>query len=336
MNIVRCTNDQHFLAVRQQEINYLADFLKNLDDINEKVGNEGLYESLSMVWIHLQYCSDSILGSLKRKFNLERVGQYLEDKNLVFLPVDNCSNSWKSLLDSNECLKSCPNIFPHNRNLSLIQQFNQLSDKIDEAFNYLQLALSKGFELRRSVVNSLTNIQTFDDVHSTSFYIEAEKIGLFIVLDNKKELTFFETDEKCLVKTVKLRLSNAIKGSIDVIFQHIQFYNENTLSILLNSQASTKNSTHFMQFPVVKLREIAIPYSNGDHMRVIDVLELVDESIIKQIEGIDGYRIAVSGPRKVSSILSNSKKSIKIYEMEIDEDDEELLETSSQNATIDC
>lgn len=30
-------------AVRQQEINYLAEFLKNLDDINEKVENDGMY-----------------------------------------------------------------------------------------------------------------------------------------------------------------------------------------------------------------------------------------------------------------------------------------------------
>lgn len=227
-------------------------------------------------------------------------------------------------------------MFPHDRNLSLVQQFNRLSDKVDEAFNHPQLAISKGFELRSCVINPLLNVQTLDDVHSTSMYIETEKVGLFMVLDNKKELTFFETNESCHVKTVKLRLSNAFKGSLDIVFQHIQFYNESTLSILLNSPTSTKNSTYFMQFPVVKLREVAHPYSNGDQMRVIDVFELIDDSIIKQIEGIDGLRIAVSGPRKVSSILSHSKKSIKIYEMEIDEEDEELLETSSPNASAEC
>lgn len=309
----------------------MADFLKNLDNINEKIENEGSYYGQDQNTTLNSLLS--IPDSLKRKFNLERVGQYLEDKNLVFPPTDECPNSWRSLLESNECLKNCPSIFPHDRNLSLVQQFNKLSAKIDEAFNYPQVALSKGFELRRTVINPLSSPQTLDDVHSTSIYIETERIGLFIALDNKKELTFFETDEKFHVKTVKLRLSNAFKGSTDVVFQHIKFYNENTLSILLNSQTSTKNSTHFMQFPVMKLREIAFPFSNGEQMRVVDVFELVDESIIKQIDGIDGLRIAVSGPRKVSSILSHTKKSIKIYEMEIDEDDEELLETSSPNAS---
>lgn len=38
-------------AVRQQEINYLAEFLKNLDDINEKVENDGMY-LLFLVYLH--------------------------------------------------------------------------------------------------------------------------------------------------------------------------------------------------------------------------------------------------------------------------------------------
>lgn len=300
-------------AVRQQEINYLAEFLKHLDDINERIENE---------------------NSLKRKFNLERVGQYLEDKNLVFPSTDECPNSWKNLLESNECLRNCPSMFPHDRHLSLVQQFNRLSEKINEAFNHPQHAISKGFELRRCVISPLT--ETIDEIHSTSIFVETEKVGLFVMLDNRKELTFLETNEKNHVKTVKIRLSNAFKGSTDVVFQHIQFYNENTLSVLLSSTLPTKNLTYFMQFPVMKLRETAIPFSNGDQMRVLDAFELIDESIVKQIDGIDGLRIAVSGPRKVSSILSHSKKSIKIFEMEIDEDDEELLETSSPNASIEC
>lgn len=35
------SNQINLLAVRQQEINYLAEFLKHLDDINEKIENEG-------------------------------------------------------------------------------------------------------------------------------------------------------------------------------------------------------------------------------------------------------------------------------------------------------
>uniref|UniRef100_A0A336MQA3 Anaphase-promoting complex subunit 4 n=1 Tax=Culicoides sonorensis TaxID=179676 RepID=A0A336MQA3_CULSO len=299
-------------AVRQQEINYLAEFLRHLDDINEKIENE---------------------DSCKRKFNLERVGQYIEDKNLVFPFVDDCPNSWKQLLEANECLKNCPNLFPHDKNLSLLQQFNKLSNKINQAFSHPQTTISKGFELCKTIINPLTNIENLDLVHATSIYLENEKIALFVILDNNKEFTFIETDEFNCVKTVKLRLCTPLKEIHEIIYQHLQFYNESTLSILLSSSSSMKNTCFFMQFPIMKLRELAMPYSNGGHMRVLDAFEVIDETLIKQIDGIDGIKIAVSGPRKVCSILSQSKKSIKIYEMEIDEEDEELLE-SSNNATL--
>ncbi|XP_063707416.1 anaphase-promoting complex subunit 4 [Culicoides brevitarsis] len=294
-------------AVRQQEINYLAEFLKQLDGINEKIDNEDV---------------------LRRKFNLERVGQYLEDKNLVFPIADDCPKSWSFLLKTNDCLKNCPFMFPHDKELSLVQQFKKLSEKIEAAFNHLQIGISKNFELCYHIESPVTDIlHTNFEISSTSIYIDTENVVLFVVLDSKKELTFFEIDRSFCVKSVKVTL----QGSF--LFQHIKFYNENTISILLTDNNPSEKTTQFLQFPVIKLRETALIYSNGDAMRIVNLFEIVDESMMKQIDGIYGIKIAVSGPRKVSSILSDTKKSIKIFEMEIDEDEEDLLETSSHNAS---
>lgn len=62
----------------------------------------------------------------KRKFNLERVGQYLQNQNLQKLFSTNFTSDWSKLLDQNECLKNSNFIYPHHKELSLVQVLNKI------------------------------------------------------------------------------------------------------------------------------------------------------------------------------------------------------------------
>lgn len=68
--------------------------------------------------------------------------------------------------------------------------------------------------------------------------------------------------------------------------------------------------------------------------------ELLEPSLIRQLDGSDAATVSVSGTRKVATILSESQKRIRIFEMEVDEeeeeeddeDDEDLLDMSQQSS----
>lgn len=59
----------------------------------------------------------------KRKFNLERVGQYLQNQNLQKLSRISVTSDWNKLLEQNECLKNSNFIYPHHKELSLVQVY---------------------------------------------------------------------------------------------------------------------------------------------------------------------------------------------------------------------
>ena len=112
------TLQENHPTITQREIHYLAQFLSNFDTVAQSVADQqeegrGMIES-------------------RRKFNLERVGQYLEDKPLVHpMANDGEENEWKRLLAQNECLRQCGAIFPHHEQMSLLQQQKLLKQQIE-------------------------------------------------------------------------------------------------------------------------------------------------------------------------------------------------------------
>lgn len=290
-------------AVRQQEINYLAEFIKNFDDINEKIVDG---------------------DSVKRKFNLERVGQYLLDKELVFPAVEVNPKSWECLLQENRCLAAYGSVFKHHKTRSLVQELNHLKAAIDLAFQKPETTLGNEFKLSRSI--PLRQESPHFDVTQT--YAET---GQFCIRQSESEFIYFENSAETFYG-VKVKLS--VQGQAhEFTLRHLQFYNESTLSILLRSK-DARVSTHFLQYPVAKLRELCRPFSSYAEIRTVNGYEVIDENLLRPVEGIDGHRLAVSGSRKVASLLSESQKTIRVYEMEVDDDDEENMDNSSLNVSM--
>lgn len=303
-------------SVSQQEINYLAEFIKNFDDINESV-------------------------TTKRKFNLERVGQYLHDCELAFpTTTDDTSKSWQHLINENQCLAANPNILPHHPKLSLVQEFNQLKKNIGAAFSRPEEIVSREFKLRTVFQCGLNPQRPLPTSVSQAFINGQAPAAVTAIIDSDTTVLFLEARQDLPVRAVKLILNHSLsRGSLPPLtFRHLQFYSESTLSILMRSVDGGGNksaaTSYFLQYPIEQLRQYCEEHGPNDSFETVNCYETIDESMLKPLEGIDGKFIAVSGPRKVSSLLSESHKIIRIYEMEVDEDDDEPLEVSSQNVSM--
>ncbi|XP_058465816.1 anaphase-promoting complex subunit 4 isoform X2 [Malaya genurostris] len=323
-------------SVTQQEINYLAEFLDNFDVSHVEINETG---------------DELVAPEKKRRFNLERVGQYLEDKMLTFPSKADASNQWAKLLEQNDCLKTCKLIYPHHDNSSLVQQNNLLKASIEKIFENPIAVIGQDFK-QKSVLrmHSEDTSATFSRVIS---HISAEggEFSLFAVLDSANNLILVECDRTSLIRSICLRFSEKsyfdtrFSSLGELTFKHLQFYNEDTLSILLRAQITESHSgSYLFQLALQRVRELfeAIPFTssqlidkNSSCCRTVNAYTLLEEGSLKYLEGIEASLIAVSGTRNVASVLSESRKTIRIYDMDAQEEDDELGDTSLNNSSLD-
>lgn len=254
----------------------------------------------------------------RKKFNLERVGQYLENKNLDIESKNDSSQEWNQLLEDNECLKNCELIYPHYKHLSLVQQHNLLKKSISELFATPEALIGKEFRSKTDI--NCFELQDNSTVVTSHVNVETDNISLLATLIDNQSMIIIEFNPK-LNTFGSVRLLFQPRPFVDVNdkfssfgalkFHHMQFYNEEILSILLDSQTDARQINCFIQFPVSALKsKLAFQrvgftgnlFSSTPLTNCYDVLE---PSSIRIIDGFDGYMIAVSGNRKVSSHLCN-------------------------------
>ncbi|KXJ69427.1 hypothetical protein RP20_CCG027068 [Aedes albopictus] len=324
--------------VTQQEVNYLAEFLNNFDANYHEAMEEDAPSS----------------ETKKRKFNLERVGQYLEDKPLMFPPKEDVSNQWTRLLEENECLKACPLIYPHNENSSLVQQHHQLKTSIQQIFEKPVTVIGQDFK-QKSIL-SLRNTDPQHDFQQTVTQLDLEdrNVSLFAMLDSDNSLVLTECNSASMIRSIRLRFLekpyfDARLAAIgDLTFKHIQFYNMEILSVLLRARTSEGRScSYFMQLSLDRIWEVleTIPLVNnqiisdatggGSCCRVVNAYTLIEEGSLKLLEGMDAGKIAVSGSRNMASVVSESQRTIRIYDMDPQEEEDDLLDISRDNSSLD-
>lgn len=332
-------------AVSQQDIIYLAEFLNTFDGDDSTIDNpEQLIETMSTT------NTTTTEQSRKKRFNLERVGQYLEDKNLQIPSGYNLTQKWAQLLDENECLKECDIFYPHDKHLSLVQQHNVLKQSISEFFSRPETLMGNNFQPKMSI--DCTVVVT-DDMTSTNapqlshWNIESDGICLFAMLMAQKVLFLIELSA-ATKQTRAIRLEFQEKRFFDekyaafgeLQFRDLQFYNDHHLSLLLLADHQGKMVNCFVQFPLASVRNrmtiMASTTTTGgslDQLMPVNMFDVLDAQIIRMLDGADSCRISVSGSRKVAALLAESKKRIRLYETEVEDEDDDL--DMSQNASVD-
>lgn len=291
-------------TINQQETNYLADFLYNFEQNREETVDEA--------------------GETEIRFNLERVGQYLADKDLI-IPVQDDGSMWARLQEENECLQKNDIIYPHNKNLSLIQEKNQMRKSIAEIFGRLKETVGSDFKIH--LKNHYKGSQTCEPHHRvlTSHVIDLDDTGdatnLFTVLLSSERLLVLICTGHSQIKTFDVRFrdrADCIVSSVGQLsFIDVKFYNSKLISVLMKNQVDSRSTTCFMQLAVSRLVDCV-----GDS-NIANAYSLIDDANFKVLEGFSGKSMAVSGSRKVAAFLASNMKVIRLYDMEVDIEDDE-------------
>lgn len=294
----------------------------------------------------------------RSKFNLERVGQYLENSYLTQLHTVNPSEVWPRLLAENECLAQCNLLVPHDKKLSLLQQRDKMFNAIDAVFHKPTESISASFKLSTTVIcGDLQQLHaesaaepdqqsTYDFVNCSYYVHEATKCDMLALTIGLHEAMVleFSRGEDCMLRCIRVRLqpgpitSQLQEDYYNLRFVDLQFYNESSLSMLvqtLTSATGVRPHSYFLQFslsaarnhctqhqlaPLIKLTEATMTHS---------VHDIPEAAAFKALDGVCEM-LAVSGSRKVATVLSDRRRKMTIFEMEIEEeeDDTEMSQTS--------
>uniref|UniRef100_A0A182T898 Anaphase-promoting complex subunit 4 n=1 Tax=Anopheles maculatus TaxID=74869 RepID=A0A182T898_9DIPT len=179
------TLQENHPTITQREIHYLAQFLSNFDTAAQST-EEGRMES-------------------RRKFNLERVGQYLEDKPLIRPMAKDDENGWKKLLEQNECLRKCDAIYPHYENMSLLQQQNLLKKNIEQLFEQPGKVIGADFKQKNLLTVQTSTGSNGTNVRSFAFACHPrDHLTLLAIVQSNRSLLLVECFDDGGLKAVRL------------------------------------------------------------------------------------------------------------------------------------
>ncbi|XP_065362715.1 anaphase-promoting complex subunit 4 [Calliphora vicina] len=303
---------------------------------------------------YLNSFEDSVIENedgtvIKRKFNLEKVGQYLEDKPLQQVVKTDMHHLWHKLLEENDCLRNSPLLYPHEKRLSLTQQRDKMFVAIDSVFQKPNESISLGFELDASFVCCSFNENSecnFDFIRTSYFVSESKKRDLMLVTVGWQDCLVLEFDDnfkqlKCFrLQTNPGPFTKDLNNGLDNLrFIDLQFYNDEVISLLLGKESETmKQQSYFIQFPLDQINGKCSLHALPQNLNLNDsavghsIFDIIDITSFKAIDSVC-TNLAVSGCRKVASILSEKRKKMIIFEMEIEDDEDET--EISQNSMLD-
>ncbi|KAJ0179331.1 hypothetical protein K1T71_005043 [Dendrolimus kikuchii] len=328
--IVRLLDEQapsDIVKINQQEQSHIAEFLYNFDNVQVENSESGPDKPV--------------------RFNLERLGQYLQDQELTILPDDD-DNLWHKFLKDNQCLlKDNDTIFPmaEFKKFSLFQQKKFLKSAIYDVFDITQKDAGKYF----SVLNHLKCYEEqlcgklSDNLRVSQIFDATGKRFMMAFMDanNGKEGIYFISanikEKACTANAMKYYFSSKLipdnskeiskDDSVEVF--DLQFYSAEYLSLLLRHPHSNE-STVFVQLPLnvlfensneINMKSKSYIFNNMAHKK--DISPILEQGVYKVLDKMDGFRIAVSGGRKVAVVLSKSCRKVRVFEMEVDGDDDE-------------
>lgn len=328
--IVRLLDEQaptDILKGTQQDLNHIAEFLYNFDSVKIE-GTDRLTRPV--------------------RFNLERLSQYLQDHELT-IPVDDEDNPWQQFINENPCLmKENDTIFPMQefRKFSLVQQQKHLRNAVSHVFDSAGKEFLNQFSILHNLkcyddkalpksLNNFRTSQVYDPVQSKFF------VALLHTPSGNDGFGFISINVGTGLTAAKYYFSdlfndnNDEKENMEVL--DVQFYSTQYLSIILQHTQKV-DSTVFVQMPV----KIALDHSVecniktkvslfSDNIARVDLSPLLEQSMYKVLEKMDGFRVAVSGGRKVAVVLSKSRRKVRVFEMEVGADDEEETDITPQS-----
>lgn len=239
----------------------------------------------------------------------------------------------------------------------MVQEHNNLKESIRKLFEKPDTLISLKSQLVYTVDICDVANRTFtwhqfdlDEKGSTlfSFTINSNQMYLkeFIPRSESVKFAKFEFTEE---ETEGDETSNENSTELSQKFPqmkmlHTQFYNDKFISMLFAYKKNKPTANCFVQFPIQPLlsrltsariqRRITIDPA----MAAINLRDLLDTDLVRPLDISDGNSLAVSGGRKIATIISASRKKFYHFEMEVDEgdfDDEDADGSDNENGEND-
>lgn len=285
----------------QQDLLCITEFLQNFDSYGQSDQADG----------------DS-------KFVIERLGQYLIDADLTIKP-DMSGNDWTQFLEENHCLKSCPELLSHYSDKSLVQVFKELKSNVDKVFETPASALER-------VVQPLNQFATFnfglsDPVVST-VNVSTDCILLAVLKPDNNVIIFEVGSEIMKSATFYFHAEASVDGEYtEETFKvkDIQFYSPSILSVLLQENSYSQRGG-IMQLPTQLVLDQLRECSSPVNFHTVNAWPL-GQKHYKNVD-MSVSKFSVSGTRKVSIVLAENRRKVKLFEMECEEEEEEEVEMS--------
>nr|SVE74030.1 EOG090X01H4 [Daphnia barbata] len=268
---------------------------------------------------------------------LDRIGQYLRNEPLTF--VASCkTRPWDMLAEA------CPTIvnvqdsdlFQPRPERSLAQEFTHLEHQVKASFEAIPAAVGQTASL--SFMTNLTldcPPERLDKIKITSRSINQQKgrcnlIGLTKSATPSSGFYLFEfTSEERKNQTraafFSVRRCNHLPPG-DYRVNDMQFYNNEVLSVLLSSEENS--GSVFLQLSLALLREQLEPVVNTN-LRSVDVNSFIEASSFRIFNDFHATALGLSSSRKVAAIFSSPKRKVRIFDMEVE--DEEDVEDEDQD-----
>uniref|UniRef100_A0A8C2Z9T4 Anaphase-promoting complex subunit 4 n=1 Tax=Cyclopterus lumpus TaxID=8103 RepID=A0A8C2Z9T4_CYCLU len=299
----------------QKDIAFVADFLSEHFSENEELfDRKGKY------------------------FNVERVGQYLkdEDEDLVS-PPNTKGNQWLKFLQESAHLKESPLLFPSFPQKSLHFVKRMMESVIEQCLQKPAV----------SVVSFLQNfVKNFYECYYDFYRWNDKKAKMHHVVFCMPEISPGKlyvlrkgTDPNrcvCVCACACACVPNYIYSCLDA-----RFYDDEMLTVVLRGDYEREESGWrvLAQLPLASALSCETEFKWEPNLRLdqqsgaIPCLELVLGNQWRELENMKAQFVAVNGIRKVACVLSANLRHIRVFEMDVEDEDDEGAE--SQNASAD-
>uniref|UniRef100_A0A8C4E8S6 Anaphase-promoting complex subunit 4 n=1 Tax=Dicentrarchus labrax TaxID=13489 RepID=A0A8C4E8S6_DICLA len=295
----------------QKDIAFVADFLSEHFSENEELfDRKGKY------------------------FNVERVGQYLkdEDEDLVS-PPNTKGNQWLTFLQESTHLKESPLLFPSYPRKSLHFVKRMMENVIEQCLQKPAVSFMCCSSSSFSSVQVTFKVQTSgtSKMHYVLFCMpEISPCKLYLLRKG--------TDPNRYISVI-VGVSNYVYSCLDA-----RFYDDEMLTVVLQGSEEENRRRVLAQLPLLsnslRTAEMKHKMLHFTHFVRLDqqsgaipCQELVLGNQWRELESMKAQFVAVNGIRKVACVLSANLRHIRVFEMDVEDEDEEGAE--SQNVSAD-
>ncbi|XP_034387447.1 anaphase-promoting complex subunit 4 [Cyclopterus lumpus] len=322
----------------QKDIAFVADFLSEHFSENEELfDRKGKY------------------------FNVERVGQYLkdEDEDLVS-PPNTKGNQWLKFLQESAHLKESPLLFPSFPQKSLHFVKRMMESVIEQCLQKPAEVIGKS--VKQAVFLPLYTVPESSEstprlfelpslwndkkakMHHVVFCMPEISPGKLYVLRKGTDPNRHILNS---VVSIDLRHHLDTAGEAAARPNYIyscldaRFYDDEMLTVVLRGDYEREESGWrvLAQLPLASALSCETEFKWEPNLRLdqqsgaIPCLELVLGNQWRELENMKAQFVAVNGIRKVACVLSANLRHIRVFEMDVEDEDDEGAE--SQNASAD-